>query len=87
MGWFGHIGPPNSQLSFPLLYSYPFKKQFWETYIYNGKGGEWRGRALLFCVAKAALSHGNRIIAPTPNSVLPEFLEIVVPSFETGAPA
>ncbi|XP_036741772.2 transmembrane gamma-carboxyglutamic acid protein 2 isoform X2 [Manis pentadactyla] len=29
-------------LPFHLLYSYPLKERFWESYIYNGKGG--RGR-------------------------------------------
>lgn len=27
-------------LPFHLLYSYPLKERFWESYIYNGKGGE-----------------------------------------------
>lgn len=85
-------------LSFHLLYSYPFKERFWESYIYNGKGGEWGcgGGPLLFCAAKAApFPWRSEPTPPAPNvppanSMLPEFLEVVikrVPSFETRAPA
>lgn len=30
-------------LPFHLPYFRPFKERFWESYIYNGKGGEWGG--------------------------------------------
>lgn len=79
-------------LPFHLPYFRPFKERFWESYIYNGKGGEWGGGALFFCAARQPLPLDVEPTSPAPNlpppnSMLPEFLEVVskrVPSFATG---
>lgn len=77
---------------FSLPSSCPFKDRFWESYIYNGKGGE-----LGELCHPVQLGQGFTREAeppsptqnwPLPDSTLPEFLEGVVkesPSSETRA--
>lgn len=77
---------------FSLPSSCPFKDHFWESYIYNGKGGEL-GELCHPVQPGQGFTREAEPPSPTqnwlpPDSTLPEFLEGVVkesPSSETRA--